>query len=76
MEPAPKNVPLVDNPDADTLFEGQSWWRDVIDFCAVVVQNQNDLSFQKWLDIPKPFLDQYMHTMSHSQMQIIVFILT
>ena len=36
MEPAPKNVPLVENPAADTLFEGQTWRWDGIDHRAVV----------------------------------------
>ena len=36
MEPAPENVPLVDTPTADTLFEGHTWGLDGINLCAVV----------------------------------------
>ena len=39
MEPAPENVPLVDTPAADTLFEGQTWGWDGIDCHAMVAQN-------------------------------------
>ena len=41
MEPSPKNVPLVNTPDADPLFEGQTWGWDGIDLHAVVAQNKN-----------------------------------
>ena len=44
MEPAPDNVPLVETPAADTLFEGHTWERDVIDRRAVVAQNHNEPS--------------------------------
>ena len=46
MEPAPKNVPLVDTPAAETMFEGHTWGWDGIDCNAVVAHNQNDPSFK------------------------------
>ena len=50
MEPAPKNVLLVDTYVADTLFEGHKWGWDVIDCRAVVAQNQNETSFKNsWI---------------------------
>ena len=36
LEPAPNNVPLVDTPAADTLFEGHTWGWDGIDRRDVV----------------------------------------
>ena len=45
MEPAPDNVPLIDTPDADTLFEGKTCGWDDIDFRSVVAQNNNEPSF-------------------------------
>ena len=36
IEPAPDNVPLVDTPDSDTLFEGKTWGWYGIDRRAVV----------------------------------------
>ena len=42
MEPSHNNVPLVNTPDSDTLFEGHKWGWDGIDCRAVVSQNQND----------------------------------
>ena len=41
MKPASENVPSVKTPDDDTLFEGQTWGWDVIDFRAAVSNNQN-----------------------------------
>ena len=50
MEPAPDNVPLVVTFAIDTLFEGQTWGWDGIDFHAVAAQNQNDPSFKNvWI---------------------------
>ena len=50
MEPAPENVPLVENVAADTLFEGHTWGWDSIDRRSVVAQNQNEPSFQNgWI---------------------------
>ena len=50
MEPASDNVPLVDTPDADTMFEGQIWGWCGIDSSAVVAQNQNEPSFKNgWI---------------------------
>ena len=46
MEPSPNNVPLVDTPAADTLFEGNTWGWDVIDSHAMVSQNHNEPSFK------------------------------
>ena len=45
MEPDPENVPLVENPAADTLFEGHTWGWDGIDCHSVVGQNHNDPFF-------------------------------
>ena len=68
MEPDPDNVPLVENPDAETLFEGQTWGWDGIDFCAVAAQNQNEPPFKKWLDPPKPLLHWHITTLPPYQM--------
>ena len=46
MELAPNNVTFVDTPASDTLFEGQTWEWDDIDFRAVVEQNQNKPYFK------------------------------
>ena len=46
--PAPDNVPLVNTPVADTLFEGQTWGWYGIDFRAVVSQNHNEPSFKNF----------------------------
>ena len=46
MEPSPENVPSVDTPAADTLFEGHTWGWDGIDLHDVVSQNQNEPSFK------------------------------
>ena len=62
MESSTKNVPSVETPSADTLFEGQTWGWDGIDRRAVVAQNQNEL------DTLKPFLHRHIPTISTSQM--------
>ena len=41
MGPAPDNVPLVETPAAETIFEGHTWGWDSIDIRAVVAQNHN-----------------------------------
>ena len=66
MEPAPDNVPLVDTPADNTLFEGQTWGWYGIDSCAIVAQNQNEPSFKNgW--IPKSFpTSTYSYTVSLS----------
>ena len=56
MEPNPIHVSLVDTPDSATLFEGHAWGWYFIDHRAAVAQNQNELSFKKCMDPPKPFL--------------------
>ena len=56
MEPVPIHVSLVDTLADDTLFEGHTWGWYCIYRWAVVAHNQNELSFKKWLDPPKPFL--------------------
>ena len=61
MESSTKNVPSVETPSADTLFEGQTWGWDGIDRRAVVAQNQNEL------DTLKPFLHRHIPTLSPSQ---------
>ena len=62
MEPTPNNVPLVDTPDADILFEGQTWGWGVIDCCAVVAHNQNAPSFKNGL-IPQrlSYIEIFLH---------------
>ena len=50
MELDPNNVPLVDTHYYETMFEGQTWGWDGIDFRAVVAQNQNEPSFKNiWI---------------------------
>ena len=46
MDSAPENVPSVETPFVDTLFEGQTCGWDGIDRRDVVAQNQNELSFK------------------------------
>ena len=46
MELAPKNVTLVENYAAETLFEGHTWGWDGINQHAVVAHNQNEPSFK------------------------------
>ena len=46
MEQAPENVPSVETPDADTIFEGQTWGWDGIDRRDAVSKNQNATSFK------------------------------
>ena len=41
MEPAPNNVPLVETPAAETMFEGHKWGWDGIDLRSVVSHNHN-----------------------------------
>ena len=60
MKSAPKNVPLVDTPAAEKMFEGHTWGWDDIDLPAVVAQNQNEPSL--------PFLHQYITTLSPYKM--------
>ena len=63
---APDNVPLVDNPASDTLFEGQAWGWDGIDRRVVVAQNQNEPSFKNFWT-PKAFpTSTYYYTVSLS----------
>ena len=45
-ETAPDNFPLVDTPDDETIFEGQTWRWDGIDRRAVVSHNQNEPSLK------------------------------
>ena len=41
MGPAPENVPLVETPAAETMFEGHTWGWDGIDLRSVVAHNHN-----------------------------------
>ena len=62
MEPAPKTFPSVDTPAADTLFEGQIWGWDGINFRAVVAQNQNGPSLQNgWIPQSLSYIDIFLH---------------
>ena len=62
MEPAPKNVTLVDTPDADTLFEVHTWGWDGIDYRAVVSHNQNDPSFKNgWIPQILSCIEIFLH---------------
>ena len=64
MERAPENVPLFNTPADDTLFEGQTWGWDGIDFRAVLAQNHNDPSFQNcW--IPQSLSLSYINIFLH-----------
>ena len=62
MEPSPENVPLVDTPTADTLFEGQTWGWDGIDCRAVVAHNQNEPSFKNgWIPQSLSYINIFLH---------------
>ena len=62
MEPAPKNVPSVDTPAADTLSEGQMWGWYGIDRRSVVTQNQNEPSFKNgWSPLNLSYIDIFLH---------------
>ena len=52
IAPPPNNVPSVNNPAADTLFEGQTWGWDGIDCSAMAAHNHNDPSFKN-VQIPQ-----------------------
>ena len=74
MEPAPKNVPLVDTPDADTLFEGQTWRLGGIDFLAVVSQNHNDHSFKNgWRPQSLSYIGIFLHCLPFKWFRIVLF---
>ena len=68
MELAPDNVHLVHTPDADTLFDGQTWGWDGIDCRAVVAHNQNETSVKNSWIPKKHFLHQHIPTLYISQM--------
>ena len=68
MEPFTIHVSLVDTLADDTLFEGHTWRWYCIDCHAVVAHNQNEISFKKWLDPPKPLLHRHIPTLPPSQM--------
>ena len=58
MEPDSDNVPLVNTPDTDTLFEGHKRGLDGINRCVVVAQNQNDPSFKNgWIAQRLSYID-------------------
>ena len=62
MEPSPDNVPLVETPAADTLFEGHTWGWDDIDCRAVVAQNQNEPSLKNgWNPQSLSYIDIFLH---------------
>ena len=62
MLPAPKNVPLVETPYYDTLFEGHTWGWDGINRRAVVAQNQNEPSFKNyWIPKILSCIDIFLH---------------
>ena len=46
MEPAPKNVTLVETPGAETMFDGHKWGWGGIDTRVLVAQNHNYSSFK------------------------------
>ena len=62
MKLAPDNVNLVDTPDADTLFEGQTWGWDGIDCRAVGAQNHSDTSFKNgWTPQSLSYINIFLH---------------
>ena len=62
MEPAPKNVRLVDTNADNTLFEGQTWGWYGIDCRAVVAQNQNEHSFKNgWTPQSLSYINIFLH---------------
>ena len=73
MEPAPKNVTLVNTPAYDTLFEVQTWGWDGIDFRAVVAQNQNGPSLKKfWILQRLSYIDIFLHCLPLKWLIIII----
>ena len=67
MEPVPIHFSLVDTLADDTLFEGHTWGWYCIDHCAVVAQNQNELSLKKLAGSPTAFPTlTYSYTVSLS----------
>ena len=62
MEPAPDNVPSIENPAADTLFEGQTWGWDGIDHRSMVAQNHNEPSFKNdWIPPSLSFINIFLN---------------
>ena len=77
MEPFPENVPLVQTPDAATLFEGQTWDWDGIAICALVVHNQNDPSFKNvWISQSLSYIDILLNCIPLKWLIIIILPLT
>ena len=62
MEPAPDNVPSVDTPSDDTLFEGHTLGWGGIDIHAVVAQNHNEPSFKNVWSPTKDFETRGLHS--------------
>ena len=73
METAPNNVPLLDTPDDDTLFEGQTWGWYGIDFRAVVEHNHNDPSFKNgWIPQILSYINIFLHCIP---LQLLIIVL-
>ena len=75
MELSPENVPLVDTPDADTLFEGKTWGWDGIDCRAVVAQNQNEPSFKNfWIPLSLSYIGILLHCFPLKLLKIVLLL--
>ena len=62
MEPTPKNVPLVDTPDTDTLFDRYMWGWDGINCRAVAAYNQNEPPFKNvWIPQNLSYINIFLH---------------
>ena len=77
MEPDPKNVPLVETPYYDTLFEGHTWGWDGINRRAVVAQNQNEPSFKNsWIPQSLSYINIFLHCLPLKWLRIVLLPLT
>ena len=74
METPPNNVPLLNTPADDTLFEEQIWGWYGIYRCAVVAQNQNNSSFKNgWIPKILSYIDIFLHCLITKWFRIVVF---
>ena len=72
MEPAPDNVPSVDNPASDILFEGQAWGWDGIDRRAMVAQNHNEPTFKNgWIPQSLSYINIFLNSLTLKWLRIV-----
>ena len=73
MEPPPKNVPLVDTPASETLFEEHTWgWRG-IDCRAVVAHNHNEPSLKNvWSPQSLSYINILLHCLPIKWQRIVI----